>query len=336
MDDLWSSASEDHDRIAREGALARAEAELETVMPFLLASRSEGEFAHRLAYAAETFELIAARTGADADDLAATAARQYALCREALAEGMDPLTALEPLLNGGGAGSGPEKPLEHSDGPDFSGGYSEVPMGNLSGPDPAVTRPRMPQVAPVTQATGSLRRQADGSPSAAMTMPYTPPDLGTGMGSLDVGVPSAQTAGQTPSIPAGLPGGSTAPVGQVTSKRDPVRAKVMQVTALIAKANPSLPRAEAERLGRRVVANYLRTADLTDSVMGNGPINGSGAGDGGASSGGGAHPIQRALEWQGAKSLMGGGGGGAGAAAGAGEAAGAGAELAELAPLLAL
>jgi hypothetical protein len=323
MDDLWEIASGDHERFSREAALARAEAELESVMPFLLAARSEQEFAHRVAYAAEAFELIAARTGTDPAELAAPAKRQYELCREALAEGTDPLVALEPLLNGGGSGSGPEKPLEHHEGPDFSDGYSEIPMGNLTGPDPAVTRPRPEVAAPVTQPVAS-RRQAASSPGSGTTMQYTPPDLGTGPGSLDIGVPSAQTGGQVPSIPAGEA------ASQRTARRDPVHARVRQVTAMIARANPGLPRAECERLGRRVVSNYLRQADLTDSVMGNGPMNDSGGA--GQSSGGTSHPVQHALEWQGARSLMGGGGGAAGAAEGA-SAAG---ELAELAPLLAL
>lgn len=322
MDDLWEIASGDHERFSREAALARAEAELESVMPFLLAARSEQEFEHRTAYAAETFELIAARTGTDAGELAATARRQYELCREALAEGTDPVTALEPLLNGGGNGSGPEKPDEHSEGPDFSGGYSEIPVGNLTAPDPAVTRPRPEVAAPVTQPVAS-RRQADASPQSAMMMPYTPPDLGTGPGSLDIGVPSAQTVGQTPSIPAGEA------ASQRTARRDPVHARVRQVTAMIARANPGLPKAECERLGRRVVSRYLRQADLTDSVMGNGPMNDPGSSSQG--SGGGSHPIQHALEWQGARSLMGGGG-----AAGAAEGASAAGELAEMAPLLAL
>jgi len=82
------------------------------------------------------------------------------------------------------------------------------------------------------------------------------------------------------------------------------------------------------------VSRYLRQADLTDSVKGNGPMTGSGS-PGGSSGGGGSSPAGKALEWQGARSLMKGMSGG-GEAAGAGEAAAGAGELAELAPLIAL
>lgn len=336
MDDLWEAASGDHDRITREAALARADAELSGILPFLYQARSEEEFFHRLALAGESLAAVEARNGLEEGEMTETAARRYALYREALMEGQDSTVALDPLLQGGQYGSGPEQPLEHEEGPDFSHGYSEVPMGNLTGPDPQVTAPRQNGPGQVTQATGSLRRQADGSPSAAMTPSYMPPDLGTGSGSVDMGLPSAATGGQTPSIPAGMPGGPTAPVG-TTASRDPVRSRVLRVTAMIARANPGLPRAECERLGRKVVSNYLRQADLNDSAISNGPMSGGGSGGGGESSGGGGTGFAgHALEWQGAKSLMKGMGGGGEAAGAAGEAAGAVGELGELAPLMAL
>jgi hypothetical protein len=342
MDDLWAIASEDHDSFAREASLARAEAEMEGLMPFLLASRSEQEFGHRIAAAHDSIGLIAARTGMDPDEIEATARRRYELYREALAEDVDPMISLEPLLNGGGYGQGPERPDEHDEGPDFSGGYSEVPMGNLSGPDPQVTMPRQEAPGPATQATGSLRRQADASPGSMMMSPYTPPDMGTGNGSVDVGVPPpGGSAGMTPSIPAGMSGGSVAPAGQQTSQpgvtstasRDPVRSRVLQVTAMIARANPGLPGAECELLGRKVVARYLRQGDLTDSVMSNGPAE-DGSSGGSAGGGGGTGMAGHMLEGQGIRSMLpGAGGAGAGEAAGAASGVG---ELAELAPLLAL
>jgi hypothetical protein len=340
-DDLWAIASEDHDSFAREAAIARADAEMEQVFPFLLAARTPEEFAHRSSLMSQQFEAIAARNGIEYDDLAATARRRYELYREALTEGTDPVISLEPLLNGGGYGQGPEKPDEHDEGPDFSGGYSEVPMGAPGGPSPQVTQVRADTPGAVTQAAGSLRRRADANPESMMMSPYMPPDVGTGDGSVDMGLPSSGSGGLTPSIPAGTQGGGgVAPVGQPTSRpgvsstasRDPVHARVLRVTAMIAEANPGLPASECERLGRKVVSRYLRRADLTDSVMGNGPMTDSGSS---GSSSGGAGPAAKALEWQGARSLMKGMSGG-GEAAGAGEAAAGAGELAELAPLIAL
>jgi hypothetical protein len=334
--DLWTIASEDHEGIAREAALARADAELEGVMPFLLASRTPQEFEHRALLAEDSLTAIAARNDLYLGDLMATARRRFELYREALTEGTDPLISLIPLLNGGGDGSGPEKPDVHSEGPDFSGSYSEVPTGPLSGPSPQVTRPRPEAAAPVQEATGSLRRRADSSPSSMMMSPYMPPDLGTGNGSVDMGV-SDTPGGLTPSIPAGsnaVPGGATAPVGQVTSSRDPVRSKVLQVTAVIARANPGYSGEECERVARKVVSRYLREADLADSAISNGPMSDGGGSGGDGSSGGGGHggAVKDMLAGQGLRSMLPGGAGAAGEAAGA---AGLG-ELAELAPLAVL
>lgn len=327
MDDLWEIASGEHERFAREASLARAEAELDGIMPFLYQARSDQEFFHRLAMASDAIITVEARNGLDEGEMTEMAARRYALYREALMEDTDPMVALEPLLQGGGFGSGPEKPLEHDEGPDFSGGYSEVPMGAPGGPDPRVTQVRPPQQQPVSQATGSLRRQADAAPESAMMPAYTPPDLGTGNGSVDVGVGSPATGGYSPSIPAGMPGGQ-----RVTSSADPVRSRVLRVTAMISQANPGLPQAECERLGRRVVSRYLRQADLTDSVMGNGPAESSGGGSGGGDQGGGhGGAVKDMLAGQGLRSMLPGMGGAA-----AGEAAGGAAGVAELAPLLAL
>ena len=337
MSDLWTIASDDHEGIAREAALARADAELEGILPFLYAARSDQEFFHRLAVAGESFATVEARHGLEAGSMTEVAARRYALYREALAEGTDPLISLIPLLNGGGDGSGPEKPDAHSEGPDFSGSYSEVPTGPLSGPNPQVTRPRPEAAAPVQEAAGSLRKRADADPSSMMASPYTPPDLGTGSGSLDIGVAPSGSGGMTPSIPAGsntMPGGAVAPVGtgQVTSSRDPVRSKVLVVTAVIARANPGYSADECERVARKVVSRYLREADLSDSAISNAPMGGGGSGGDSSPDGGGGHggAVKDMLAGQGLRSMLpGGAGAGAGAAAG-------GEGLAELAPLLAL
>ena len=337
MDDLWEIASGDHESLAREAALARADAELEGILPFLFTARSDQEFFHRLALARDAIAVVEARNGLPEGEVTETAARRYALYREALAEGTDPLASLEPLLNGGGYGSGPERPDSHTEGPDFSGGYSEVPAGAPGGPDPQVTQVRPEVPGAVGEATGSLRRSADANPESMMMSPYMPPDVGTGNGSVDIGTATPADGGYSPSIPAGMAGGSVAPVGQPTGRpgittsgtRDPVRSRVLRVTSMIARANPGLPAAECERLGRVVVSRYLHHADLTDSVMGNGPMTGSGSAGGSQGGGGGTGLAGHMLEWQGAKSL------GKGLMGGGGEAAGAG-ELAELAPLAAL
>jgi hypothetical protein len=329
--DMWAEASVDHDLMAREAVLALADAELEAIMPFLLASRSVPEFAHRSALAQESIRSIAARCGISEEDLMATARRHYELYREALTEGTDPVISLEPLLNGGQGG--PEKPDEHDTGPDFSHGYSEVPAGAPGGPDPAVTRPRAPHAGPVQEATGALHRQAQGGD---MTMPYTPmaPDTGTGSGSVDMGTPAANGGGLAASLPAGMTGSGddTTPItppsiGQVTSSADPVRRKVMAVTAAISATNPHLPQDECERVARQVVGRYFFEADLNGSVMNDEPVNdgGSGSGGSGGSGGDGGGMLQHGLEWQGLKSMIPGGGG---AAAGGGAA-----EVAELGAL---
>lgn len=308
MTDLWTEASEDHEGLAREAALARADAELETVMPFLLAARSSDEFAHRAGLAQDSVRTIAAQCDLDEDELWATARRRYKLYRQALQEGQDPLTEVCQDSQGGGYGSGPEKPDEHDTGPAPSA-YSEVPAGPPGGPNPQVTQVRPPMTGPVQEATGSLRRQADMMPSYA---PPLPPDTGTGAGSLDTGLPSSSTAGMTPSLPAG--GGSAGDntpaepaIGQTTSSvSDPVRRRVMAVTAAIKETNPHLPQGECERVARKVVGRYLRQADLASSVVSDDPGGTSpGSPEGGGHSGG--NFIEHGLEWQGLKGMMGGG-----------------------------
>jgi hypothetical protein len=315
-DDLWEAAAEDGGSLRREAALASAGAELETVMPFLLAARSDQEFAHRVAMAQDSLSAIAASCDVGEDELVATARRRFELLREAYAEGVDPVVALEPLLNGGGYGQGPEKPDEHDEGPDFSHGYSEVPAGPPGGPDPQVTSVRPPVTGPVQEATGRMRRHAESSSQIPMPAPYQaqPLDTGAGPGSVDTGVASPQTMGMPPSLP----------VGQATGSRDPVRRRVTAVARVIANANPQLPPSECDRIGRIVVGRYLREADLDSSVEDNKPVgdDGSGGSPDGSSGGGGGlgTTVEHGLAWKGLSGLMP-GGEAAGAAAGGGEAA---------------
>jgi hypothetical protein len=314
-DDLWEAAAEDGGSLRREAALSAAGAELETVMPFLLAARSGQEFEHRAAMARGSLSAIAASCDVPEADLVATARRRFELLREAYAEGVDPVIALEPLLNGGGYGQGPEKPDEHDEGPDFSHGYSEVPAGPPGGPDPQVTRPRPPSSGPVQEATGRMRRHADASSQVPMPAFYAPPslDTGTGSGSLDTGVASPETLGMDTSLPVGSP----------TASRDPVRRKVASVARVIARANPGIPASECERMGRIVVGRYLREADLDGSVENNEPVGDDGSGSSGGSGGSGGGGVSHMLEGQGLRSMipgLGGGGEAAGAAAGGGEA----------------
>lgn len=317
-DDLWEAATEDGDAIRRTASAAMGDAQLDTVMPFLLAARSGQEFEHRVAMARDSLSAIAASCGAAEDDLVATARRRFELLREAYAEGVDPVIALEPLLNGGGYGQGPEKPDEHDGGPDFSHGYSEVPAGPPGGPDPRVTSVRPPSTGPVQEATGRMRRHADASSQVPMPAPYQaqPLDTGTGPGSVDTGVASPQTMGMPASLPVGSP----------TASRDPVRRRVTAVAGMISRSNPGLPASECHRIGRIVVGRYLREADLDGSVENNAPLGGggSGGGSGGSSGGGGGlgTTVEHGLAWKGLSGMMPGAG-----AAGEAAAGGEGAEL---------
>lgn len=308
MSDLWAEASYSHEAMTREAALARADAELESVMPFLLAARSPDEFGHRMALAADAVTAIASRCDIGESELIAVAARRYELYREALAEGTDPMVSLEPLLNGSGAGSGPEKPDEHDEGPDLGHGYSEVPPGASGGPDPAVTRPRPPARGPVQEATGSLRRQAGQAPGAMMTPPASPPQAAgppAAPGGAAAGMPAGVTSNGDDTVPITPPS-----IGQVTSSADPVRRRVTAVTAAIRETNPHLPASECERVARQVVGRFLREADLDSSVMNDQPVESGGSGGSSGSSGdSGGGLVQHGLEWQGIRSLMGGGAG---------------------------
>lgn len=271
MTDLWDMAGEEHDALARQAALAQADAELEAVLPFLLASRTPGEYAHRSALAQDSIASIAARCGLDEAELMATARRRFDLYRQAIQEGQNILD--ETTEETRGEGSGPEKPDEHDTGPDFSHGYSEVPAGPPGGPDPRVTQVRPPVMAPVQQPAGARTAAAD--PESMMT-----PGYGGSAG------PSSMPAGTGPGAGSG-PAPDTTPAPDeattqglqnfndtditATSSQDPVRRRVAQVAASIRQSNPRLPGGECQRVARVVVGRYLQ-ADLSGSVMGDGPV----------------------------------------------------------------
>ena len=371
MSDLWFEASADHDLEAREAALAQAEGAMVPIWPFLFQSVSEREFEHRLAFAGDRLERIAGACGLPPGELEDTARRRYALLKEALEEGVDPVA---PVLQAGQSfGSGPAQGYGHDEGPDFSHGYSEIPQGPPGGPDLAVTGvPEPAMAAPQQQATASLCRcgsrltrkarcKACRHPAAkcmcrtaqglaTMTGPAMSgpaPTISGGGGGLGGG--TAMTPVQMGTGPArggaGMPGAQSGAGAQgydltpdqdvTAARRDPVRRQVEAIAASVAASNPQLPASECRRVARRVVGGYLRRADLASSVMSDEPWAGSsgsaGSGSGGSGDGGGGF-LQHHLEWKGLQSMMPGGGGG-GAAAGAGEAAGGLADVAELAAL---
>lgn len=363
--DLWSEASVDHDEMARTAALARVDAELEDVMPFLLAARTPQEYGHRRAMAEHRLNAIAMRYGLMTSEVADIATRRFELYHEAVMQKMALPEGESPLAwvpDGGGFGSGPEKGYEHDETVDYSHGYSEIPQGAPGGPSPAVTVPRITEPAQAVQeATGakrcscgrklsegdckgcgdspgdcdcspkksaSLRRTADDSGDPSNYLATMPPDTGTGPGSVDIGTGSAP-----PTLASSVGGGNTTPlnpqsIGQVTSSADPVHRQVISVAASIAATNPGLPDGECRRIARQVVGRYL-TADLTDSIVHDDPVSSSGGGSQNTDSGG-TGPLGHVLEWKGLKSML---PGGAGDAAGAGAEAGGAEALAELAPL---
>lgn len=400
MSELWYEASADQEAIAREGALAQAEAHLAPVWPFLFEARSDSEFEHRLAFAGHRLSYVAAHSGLSEAEVADIAWRRFALVqearleRQALPEGQDPLAWVP---DGGGSGSGPEKLDEHEEVVSYAGGYSEVPQGAPGGPSPQVTAPRAEPPAPVSEATAArlpkgqckcgckLSRKgkchgckdAPGScscgPDAACggmegagktaarrlaLAPSSPPSsqamlpAGTGTGSVSPdGVPAGGSLlTSTSRAPVAAPAvgtqqsSSTAgydltPSQDVTASRrvarlDPVHAQVKAVAASVAAANPHLPPSECRRIARQVVGGYLlRSADLTNSVVHDAPLNdpSSSGGSGGSGGGGGFGEYMLGRQLLNKLPGLGGGGGEAG-----GEAAGGAAEVAELAPLAAL
>jgi hypothetical protein len=214
--------------------------------------------------AEERLTAIALAHGIDPAELLKVADRRFELLVEALSEGQDPL---EWIPDGGGYGSGPEKPDEHDEGVDYSHGYSEVPQGAPGGPDPRVVatggRHRL-------QPEGKHRKEADASDMVADS-----PDTGLGAGSVDTGVGAADP---------------TLPVGQVTSSADRVHRQVMAVTASIQATNPGVSGDEAARLARKVVGRYLH-ADLDSSVVSGDP----GSDDTQGEQGGGMNGMEKAM-----------------------------------------
>lgn len=346
---MWTEASLDHEVMAREAALDRATAELhDGVLPFLLAARSDAEYEQRVLLAGDRLTAIAFACGIEPGEIRQVADRYYAIRHEALMEGQDPVLNTVNSTPAG-YGQGPEKPVKHDEGPDFSHGYSEVPQGAPGGPDPRVVTPQFPgpgdQLGSGEQGTegagpktgrkkhrkaARLRRQAE----AGDYLTQTPPDLGTGMGSTDVGLageaqgpPSVPAGSAAANMPAGVP--FTPPsVGRVTSSLDPVHSQVLAVTASVRASNPWLDEGECRRIARQAVGRYLRTADTdwSPSIVRDAPPVQTGGHGGG---GGGGNPLGHMLEGQGLRSMLPGMGGGAAAG---GEAGGA-MEVAELAAL---
>jgi hypothetical protein len=230
MSDLWHEAGADHDLEARQASLAQADAQMMAVYDFVFQAASSRELEHRLAYAGDRIERIAADCGLEPGELEDAARRRYALLREALLEGDDPVA---PMLQGGQGGpGGAEKPDEHNEGPDFSHGYSEIPQGPPGGPDPRVTQVAEPQVqqqpAPGTTAARrcvcaagltkkgkcrSCRRRPDAcSCRTALTSGGTPvtgmPNTGAGGATMPAG------AGGATSTPDGMAAGGQLPGAQ--------------------------------------------------------------------------------------------------------------------------
>jgi hypothetical protein len=309
MSDLWHEASADHDLEAREASLDRADAEMLPVYAFLFQSRSARELEHRLAFAAERIERVAAACGLPAEELEETARRRYALLKEALPEGVDPVA---PVLQAGQSfGSGPAEGYEHDEGPDYSHGYAEIPQGAPGGPAPQVVTPQAPEIpAPEMGATAGLCRcgsrltkksgrckSCKDKPGACLCMRATadvtsgsPPSGAPMSAGLPAGVGGAtstpdgmkpgglQSGTQATSAGTGLQGGTgtagydTTPDQAVTAARkDPVRRQVEAVAATVQASNPYLAPSECRRVARRVVGSYLRQADMASSVISDEP-----------------------------------------------------------------
>ena len=224
MSDLWHEASADHELEAHEASLAIADAEMMPVYSFLFQSRSPRELEHRLAFAEGRLAHIAARCGLEPGELEDTARRRYALLREALpGERTDVRSddVIEPMLQSGQSfGSGPEKPDEHREGPDFSHGYSEIPQGQLGGPAPQVVTPQAPEIPPgFPGATASLCRcgsrltKKSGKCRACRELPGAClcRTAITSGGTPVTGMPNTGAGG--PMMPAGAGGGTATPDG---------------------------------------------------------------------------------------------------------------------------
>ena len=295
MSDLWTEAAFSHEAAAREAALARAEAELAGVFPFLAAARSMADYGHRRALAGDRLEAIALRCGADPAEIYEMADRHFALFREAmgkqaLPEGGDPL---DQVLQGPAGGSGPERPDAHSEGPDFSGGYAEIPPGAPGGPPAQVTVPVPAVPQRPEEVTASARRTAQPQP-AYSTLP-----AGTGAGTA-AGVTSPDGTGPGGVLPPARPvpmaaGGAPGRVSDV-SPGDPYNLQVTSVSQAVLASNPHLGEREARRVARKAVARYLR-ADLDSSVTSDdyGGGDGNGGGRGGGMSGLEEYGLGRAL-----------------------------------------
>jgi hypothetical protein len=351
MSDLWHEAGADHDFEAREASLARADAEMLPILSFLFESRTPRELEHRLAFAATRIERVSDVSGVPVDELEESARRRYALLKEALPEGTDPVT---PVLQAGQSfGSGPAEGYEHDEGPDFSHGYSEIPQGAPGGPDPQVVSPenlKQPNQ-PVQEATASLCRCGSlltkkgkcrtcrSKIANCMCHSAAVRTTDTTSGSPPSGAPMSGAPGSSAGAASGGMGAAgnldVTPAQSVTASRDPVALQVTAIAHSVQASNPMLTESECRRVARRVVGGYLqRQGDLASGVMSDQPWapgpGGSGDGSSGASDGSsGGSMLQHGLEWQGLKSMTRGSGGG-GAAAEGGSLLGEAAELAAL------
>lgn len=326
---LWHEASYDHEASAHEAALDIAGAHMASVMPFLLQAATPRELDHRLSFAAMRLNHISAQSGVAVEDLEAMARRHFAILKQALPEGTDPMTMVMQAPQGG-YGSGPLKPDEHDEGPDFAGSYSEVPMGAPGGPVPQVTVPVFPGPQQVSETTAAMRRTADNTagtagmstlPAGSGTAPVSPDGASaqapqTAMAPL----PGTQTSGG-PSVSYNTPPAQGP--GMLAARRDPVADQIRAVASSVRASNPQLAESECRRIARRVVGGYLRHADMASSVTSDAPwatSPGAQQQSGGSGGGGGTGPLGHMLEWQGLKSMMPGGGTGGGVAADVAEA----------------
>jgi len=201
--------------------------------------------------------------------------------------------------------------------PTASPGSATIPMASATTATSAttVTTATTAPTAPPTAAVPPVGETA-GTETSAESLSPLPEIAATDLPSATP-PPNPSAGGLTPSLPAGVPGSNddmmpiTPPsIGQVTSSADPVRRRVMAVTAAVSAVNPQLGEGEAERVARQIVGRYFQ-ADLSGSVMNDEPVNdsssqGASSGTGGSSGSGEGvgGVVQHGLEWQGIRSLL--------------------------------
>lgn len=361
-DSLWDNASHDIEAEQLARKMATVQVELNAAWPFLGQARSQAEFEHRKALAADTLYAIAVgndipmaeldarlnqyftasmearfpkvaeaegpfvvvdmangatiagpfkerdqaeealqenKSGMPAAELTIQSEapddegeddgeEKEASLKVALPEGVDPVL---PMVSQSPQGAGQaEKYVEHSTGPDFSGGYSEVPAGPpgvgpaqnpytpnqqaatamrrhaLGGPGEPVTDsgPRVGQdgtltTAPVGQEPIQTSQEAPSPlepPAMTMELPYSTkprvmPD-GAPPQSVD---PSAMSQMPAPVMPGAAPGAVPG-----AAPADPVASKIDQIAASVRLSNPSMSVTASRKVARKVVARHYRPA----------------------------------------------------------------------------